>query len=116
MEKDIQEWKGQLSASKSAYFSKSPQRLVDVSYVDSPDHARKNSSTLPSHFNESPKASPARRTTVSKTMTEQQKQDMRDGLNCLKVADLTEIRSFKNPPAPVFKVLEAVMIVLGETD
>lgn len=49
-------------------------------------------------------------------MTEQQRQDMRDGLNCLKVSDINELRSFKSPPVSVKKVLEAVMILLGETD
>lgn len=49
-------------------------------------------------------------------MTEQQRQDMRDAMNCLKVCDITELRSFKNPPVSVKKVLEAVMILLGETD
>ena len=49
-------------------------------------------------------------------MTEQQRQDMRDAMNCLKVGYITELRSFKNPTVSVKKVLEAVMILLGETD
>lgn len=34
----------------------------------------------------------------------------------LKPANLTEIKSFKNPPQPVVDVLSAVMIFLGQND
>ena len=94
MENEIEEWKGQLSSSKSAYFNKSSASMIEVSCVDSPEHVRKNSNLTRDFIQDSPKASPARRTTITKTFTEQERSDLRNSLNCLRVSDLTEIRSF----------------------
>jgi hypothetical protein len=37
-------------------------------------------------------------------------------LNCIAKADITELRSFNNPPVGIFKVCVAAVMLLGYTD